>query len=133
MTEEEARQLEKAYADLKEEAAQKDCRIEELEALLMRAVLRIEELERRLAKDSHNSSKPPSSDGLSRKGKPRHKSGKPNGGQKGHPGHALQQVATPDQVITHRPSMCEACQRALHEVAGQIKERRQIHELPKLR
>ena len=64
MTEEEARKLEKAYAELKEEAAQKDRRIEELEALLMRAVLRVEELERRVAKDSHNSSKPPSSDGL---------------------------------------------------------------------
>jgi transposase len=133
MTEEEARQLKQELAELKAEVARKDQRIEELEALLMRAVLRIEELERRLAKDSHNSSKPPSSDGLSRKEKPRHKSGKPKGGQKGHPGHALQQVATPDQVITHRPSICEACQRALCEVAGQIKERRQIHDLPELR
>jgi len=48
----------------------------------MRALLRIEELERRVAKDSHNRSKPPSSDGLGRKaGKPRKKSGKPSGGQ----------------------------------------------------
>jgi 5-bromo-4-chloroindolyl phosphate hydrolysis protein len=54
MTEEEARELEKAYTELKKQAAQKDGRIEELEALLMRALLRIEELERRLAKDSHN-------------------------------------------------------------------------------
>lgn len=57
MTEEEIRQLEQAYTELKETAAQKDRRIEELEGLLMRALLRIEELERRLAKDSHNSSK----------------------------------------------------------------------------
>jgi diadenosine tetraphosphate (Ap4A) HIT family hydrolase len=46
MTEEEARELEKAYTDLKEQAGQKDYRIEELEVLLMRALLRIEELER---------------------------------------------------------------------------------------
>ncbi len=46
MTEEEVRDLEKAYAELKEQAAQKDGRIEELEVLLMRALLRIEELER---------------------------------------------------------------------------------------
>jgi transposase InsO family protein len=59
MTEEEARQLRKENADLKEAGARKDQRIEELEALLMRALLRIEELERRLGKDSHNSSKPP--------------------------------------------------------------------------
>src|SRR5215469_8378379 len=104
MTQEEVKQLKQELAALKEEAAQKDRRIEELEGLLMSALLRIEELERRLAKDSHNSSKPPSSDGLSRKGKPRHKSSKPKGGQKGHPGHALQQVATPDEVLTHRPS-----------------------------
>jgi len=59
-----ARKLEKAYADLKEEAGVKDRRIEELEAHLMRALPRIEELERRIGKDSHNSSKPPSSDHL---------------------------------------------------------------------
>lgn len=47
---------------------QKGRRIEELEAFLMRALLRVEELERRLGKDSHNSSKPASSDGLG--GKP---------------------------------------------------------------
>jgi transposase len=76
---EESREREKAYAALEKEAAQKDGRIEELEALLMRALLRIEELERRLAKNSHNSSKPPSSDGLGRKpGKQRQKSGKPS-------------------------------------------------------
>jgi Family of unknown function (DUF6444) len=67
MTEEEAKELKKADAELNEQAEQKDRRIEELEALLMRALLRIEELERRLGKDSHNSSKPPSSDGLGRK------------------------------------------------------------------
>lgn len=71
MTEEEARHLRKENAELREELAQKDQRIEELEGLLTGALLRIEELERRLAKDSHNSSKPPSSDGFKRKGKKR--------------------------------------------------------------
>jgi transposase len=71
MTEEEANQLRQEHAALKEAIAQRDRRIEELEGLLMSAVLRIEELERRLAKDSHNSSKPPASDGLARKGKRR--------------------------------------------------------------
>lgn len=133
MTEEEIAQLKQAYADLKEETVQKDRRIEELEAQLMRALLRMEELERRLAKDSHNSSKPPSSDSLGRKGgKLRQKSGKPSGGQKGHRGYALQPARTPDRVITHRPSYCEACHGSLTKLAGQVKERRQIHELPQL-
>jgi transposase len=134
MTEEEARELEKAYAELKEQAGQKDGRIEELEALLMRALLHIEELERRLGKDSRNSSKPPSSDGLGRKpGKHRKKSGKPSGGQAGHQGHALMQVPTPDTVITHRPTHCEQCQCDLQQEPGKVKERRQVHDLPKLR
>ncbi|HEX4203866.1 MAG TPA: IS66 family transposase [Ktedonobacteraceae bacterium] len=133
MTEEEARQLRQEIGELKEEVAQKDRRIEELEGLLIGALLRIEELERRLAKDSHNSSKPPSSDGFSRKLKPRPKSEKSKGGQPGHPGHTLQPVAVPDQVITHRPSHCEACHRELQEIAGRTTERRQIHELPAVR
>jgi transposase len=134
MTEEEARELEKTYAELKEQAAQKDGRIEELEALLMRALLRIDELERRLAKDSHNSSKPPSSDGLGRKlGKQRKKSEKPSGGRQGHQGHFLMHVLTPDTVITHRPTHCEHCQCDLREEAGRVKERRQLHDLPELR
>jgi len=46
-------QLKQAYGNLKEEMGEKDRRIEELEGQLMGALLRIEELERRLAKDSH--------------------------------------------------------------------------------
>ncbi len=134
MTEEEARKLEQAYADLKEEAAQKDRRIEELEARLIGALLRIEELERRQRKDSHNSSKPPSSDGMGRKPREqRKKSGKPSGGQTGHQGQSLLQVLTPDSVITHRPRHCEQCQCDLQAEAGRITERRQIHDLPDLR
>jgi transposase len=133
-TEEEAKQLEKAYADLKEQAVQKDQRIEELEGLLIGALLRIEELERRQAKDSHNSSKPPSSDGLGRKlGKQRKKSGKRSGGQQGHQGHTLMQVKTPDSVVSHRPKQCEACQCDLRQEPGTIKERRQVHDVPELR
>jgi transposase len=134
MTDEEARDLKKAYADLKEQAEQKDRRIEELEALLMRALLRLEELERRLGKNSHNSSKPPSSDGLGRKpSKHRKKSERPSSGQPGHQGHTLRQVLTPDTVITHRPAQCEECQCDLQQEPGRVKERRQVHDLPELR
>lgn len=134
MTEEEATQLKKAYADLKEQVVQKDQRIEELEGLLIGALLRIEELERRQAKDSHNSSKPPSSDGLGRKvGKQRKKSGKQSGGQRGHQGHTLMQVQTPDSVVLHRPRQCEACQCDLQQEPGTVRERRQVHDVPDLR
>lgn len=127
MTEEEAQ----AYAKLKEQLAQKEQRIQELEGQLMGTLLRIEELERRLAKDSHNSSLPPSRDHGKRKpvGQ-RNKSQKPSGGQRGHQGHTLMQVQTPDQVTSHRPLLCQGCHRDLREDAGRIIERRQVHDLP---
>src|SRR5262245_62465370 len=74
---------------------------------------RVQELEGRLAKDRHNRSRPPSSDGLRRKPKSqREKSGKESGKESGkqrgkqrgappgHAGHRVSLVATPDLVPT---------------------------------
>ena len=99
-------------------------------------VARVQELEARLAKDSHNSGKPPSSDGLGRKTKSLRKpSGKKPGGQLGHRGETLRLVAVPDDVIEHRPSTCSACHIPLptEPSAESWWERRQVHELPPLR
>jgi transposase len=72
---------------------------------------RLHEVEARLAKDSHNSSKPPSSDGLVRKTKSlRRRSGKKPGGQIGHRGDTLRLVAGPDEVVEHRSLVCSGCQ-----------------------
>jgi transposase len=113
-------------------------RIAELEALVAQQREQIEQLgayirdlEARLAKDSHNSSKPPSSDGLKRKTKSlRAKSGKKAGGQLGHRGETLRLVATPDEVVEHRPAHCSYCQTSLAEAEVVLRERRQVHELP---
>jgi transposase len=103
---------------------------EQVEALLAR----VRELEGQVAKDSHNSSKPPSSDGLRRKPKSlREKSGKKRGAQPGHPGHRVSLVATPDQVETHRPVQCKGCQRELPGDAPSWVVRRQVQELPPVR
>lgn len=91
----------------------------------------IRDLEARLAKDSHNSGKPPSSDGLKRKTKSlRQRSGKKPGGQLGHRGETLHLVATPDEVVEHRPSHCPQCQMPLGEAEVVLRERRQVQELP---
>lgn len=96
-------------------------------------VERIAQLEGRLAKNSKNSSKPPSSDGLS---KPAPKSLRqpgqhPNGGQKGHSGTTLRQSAQVDETIAYQAdTRCSACHLGMldHKVA----ETRQVFELPKL-
>ncbi len=73
------------------------------------------ELRRRLGLDSANSSKPPSSDGL----KPRvlrslrTQLGKRSGGQKGHDGNTLRQVAEPDLIVEHGAETCAHCQAQL--------------------
>lgn len=69
---------------------------------------RVQVLEARLARDSHNSSKPPSSDGLARKTRKttslRQRSGKKPGGQIGHHEETLRLVGAPDVVVAQRPT-----------------------------
>src|SRR5450755_1252897 len=81
-----------------------------LKEQLAQATARIKALEDRLAKDSRTSSKPPSSDGLARQPRSsRRPSGKRPGGQPGHSGHTLSMVEQPDEVVGHRPKVCEHC------------------------
>ncbi len=92
---------------------------------------RISELEARLAKDSHNSHLPPSSDRFHRQPKSlRKKSEQKPGGQPGHPGSTLRLTPTPDLVVLHPVEHCEHCQQDLREVASLQVERRQVIDLP---
>src|SRR5262252_838265 len=100
-------------ADLEAENAVLREQVKELPALRAQVealVLQLADVKARLAKDSHNSSKPPSSDGLGRvKRTPkslRKPSGKKAGGQLGHRGETLRLVAVPDAVVEHRPARC---------------------------
>jgi transposase len=95
---------------------------------------RVRELEARLAKDSHDSGKPPSSDGPARKTKSlRKRSGKRPGGQVGHRGETPRLVTAPD-VVEHRPSVCDRCRTPIDAAAPVLlRERRQVHDLPPLR
>jgi transposase len=100
---------------------------------LAAAYARLKRLEHRRAKDSHNSSQPPSRDGVAHQHRrPRKASEKKSGGQVGHAGHTLLPVTTPDEVISHRPLACQHCQQTLEGVPGEVKEHRQVHDLPTL-
>jgi transposase len=75
---------------------------------------RVVELERRLGKDSSNSSKPPSSDGLRTPARAeRHDAeqteGRRPGKQPDAPGAHLAQVERPDEVVEHAPERCGGC------------------------
>src|SRR5918911_3548866 len=119
--EEKLQQLQQANQDLREGLKQaiiaiesQQERVKTLEGLVTSQQERIKTLEGRLAKDSHNSSLPPSSDRFVRPAKSlRTKSGKSPGGQKGHRGHHLRQVQTPDEVLIHPVIFCESCQHDL--------------------
>ena len=69
---------------------------------------RISELERRLGLNSRNSSKPPSSDGLSRPPAPKrdNRTGRKPGGQRGHKGRTLRRSERVDHVVNHFPHGC---------------------------
>jgi transposase len=95
----------------------------------------IEKLQARLAMDSHNSSKPPSSNGFRKPPKPkslREKTGKKSGGQPGNPGKNLMQTENPDHIVVHAPAaICDECAAPLPE--GIVIETRQVFDIPVIR
>ena len=107
--------------------------IESLLEIIERLEARIRELEQRLNKNSSNSSKPPSSDGLSKP--PRTSSLRENGknksgGQPGHKGETLKQTETPDIIKKHALTTCPDCQHSLllSPLVGIVK--RQVFDIP---
>jgi transposase len=94
---------------------------------------RIAELERRLGLNSSNSGKPPSSDGLKKPPRTRslrEPSNRKPGGQKGHKGETLRQVAEPDTIIDHFPSSCADCSEELTPAMSTGYSARQVFDLP---
>ncbi|MEZ5448333.1 MAG: IS66 family transposase [Thiolinea sp.] len=111
--------------------ADKDALIVLLFGVLAEMEARLNALEHQVDKNSKNSSKPPSSDGL-KKGaaQPRTRGAKPSGGQPGHGGSNRQLSASPDEVLVFRPTGQCSCGLALDTLDAILVERRQQIDIP---
>lgn len=95
---------------------------------------RVAELERRVGQSPRNSDQPPSSEAY---GKPPPRSRRTRGqrgpgGQPGHEGTTLCQIADPDRVVCHAPRRC-GCGRSLRRAPVTSVEVRQVFDLPEIR
>jgi transposase len=97
---------------------------------------RVQALEARLGQNSTNSSRPPSSDPPETPARPSAPpTGRPRGGQPGHPPHqrALVPPEQVDQVVAHWPRHCRGCQAPLPQRAVGEPVRHQVTEVPPVR
>jgi len=95
---------------------------------------RIQELEALIKRDSHNSNKPPSSDGYTKRpvgGKK--ESGRRPGGQRGHEGNTLRMVGHPDKVVEYKVAVCGSCGKSLKKEKVIEYDRRQVFDIPPIK
>ena len=109
--------------------------VHELQKTVAAQAAEIQKLRDQLAKNSRNSGKPPSSDGLKkpRTRNLRKKTGRRSGGQKGHKGQTLEMVEQPDHVQTHQAIQCPDCTTDLRSVEPCEVESRQVFDIPPVR
>jgi len=129
------KQLEVRIEQLEKENKEFRRENKELRAIIQSQKESIQALGDQLAKNSRNSSKPPSSDGYR---KPRTKSlrkpsGKKNGGQKGHEGHTLEFVENPDHVKVYKVKECEHCHASLEDKEPVDYAKRQVFDIPPIK
>lgn len=103
---------------------------------------RLAVLERRLGRNSNNSSLPPSRDDQAAREERANRSARRRaareakrrpGKQPGDPGNHLARVTDPDQVVEHIPTHCGDCGRSLSRAMVTGREVRQVFDLPERR
>ncbi len=126
-------ELEKERVNLKKDKAELEKEKVELEKENEELKNQINSLREQLKKDSHNSSKPPSSDGFKKLKSLRESSGKKPGGQPGHIGYTLEMVENPDDITVYEINKCEKCGYSLDSEEIYNVERHQIFDIPELK
>jgi transposase len=113
-----------------------DQQIRRLEERVARQDERIAELERKLNRNSRNSSAPPSSDPPSRPKRSKDRAGRERGGQPDHQGRGrdLLPACAVDEVVEHWPARCSCGHVFSEEERLSVGEpaRHQVEELPQL-
>ena len=129
---------------LRKQVAERDQQIADAAKQIADAAKQVADLERQLAtrkRNSTNSSKPPSSDGLAgaqrRRCSSRKKSGRKPGGQPGHMGQERPRVEKPDRTEEVLPLQCKHCGTALPQAPEERQTEgdvfcRQIVDLPEV-
>ena len=124
-------------ARLLELLAERDVVLAERDQTIVDLLARVAKLEAMVGKNSRNSSKPPSMDGLSKPApKPRslrEVSGLKPGKQQGGAGSHLARRADPDAVKVHVPRSCRACGGDLSAAPVVGEQIRQVFDLPPIR
>jgi transposase len=128
-----------SYEELAARNAELTVRVAELLAVVAEQAALIESLRaevaalrRQAGRDSSNSSRPPSQDGPAGKTKAgrRARPGRPQGGQKGHPGASLAWAARPDEILAVEPGTCGGCGADLAGATGRVARAVQVAGIP---
>ena len=130
-------QLRDELKELKQIVMQQASKIAEQAKKISAQASEIIKLHKQLNKNSNNSSKPPSSDGLKKKPRTQslRKTGQnQSGGQKGHPGKTLRQVSNPNHAKRYKLIACPKCSSSLTNVQVDQLKKRQVFDIamPKL-
>src|SRR5437879_4693209 len=132
-------------AELEKQVQEKEKELANAQKKIAEQEKQITDLERQLAlrkRNSTNSSKPPSSDGLAGEQRPRgrkHKSQRKPGGQPGHPGHHRPLIPTAEVNVLKvlLPERCQHCGRKLPQKSDRVTtegepRRHQVTEIPEI-
>ncbi|MGO9162680.1 MAG: IS66 family transposase [Streptosporangiaceae bacterium] len=134
-----------SYEELAARNAELTARVAELLAVVAEQAALIESLRaevaalrRQAGRDSSNSSQPPSQDSPAAEAKKkagqrearRARPGRPQGGQKGHPGASLAWAARPDETRVIEPGACGGCGADLSGAAGSVASAVQVFDIP---
>ena len=126
-----------SYEELAAGKAELRAVVAEQAALIETLRAEVAALRRQAGRDSSNSSQPPSQDSPAGGAKARAKAGgrrtrpgRPQGGQKGHPGAGLQMVARPDETRIIEPGLCGGCGADLAGALGRVASAVQVFDIP---